>query len=235
MSYTVTRQDILTVQADAAVLCVENKMVVAESMVSERLAEAGGEEFRRILRKKQFLPVGNADALDTAVGPFSAIILAATPRWNNAEANEIQVLRICYRNVFHTAEESGFSSVAMPFLSASYYRFPREDAVHVALTEAEKTPLQVIFVAENQELHELSLRQYRKPELSRYIGYYRDHAIFELDNGQHVRIDIRPENREVTRIPYFAPCYRTGNNPLQEPLPEEEVARLRKLYYELDW
>lgn len=235
MSYIVTRQDILTVQADSAVLCVENRMVVAQSAVSERLAEAGGDAFRSALRKRQFLPVGSADSLNAAVAPFSHIILAATPRWNNAEANEILVLRFCYRNVFGKAEELGCRSVAMPFLSTYYYRFPRKDAVHVALMEAEKTALQVIFVAEDQELYDLSLQQYRKPELSRYIGYYRDYAIFELDNGQYVRIDIRPENREVTRIPYIEPCYRAGHDPRQQPLPEKEIERLRKLYDTLDW
>ena len=71
--------------------------------------------------------------------------------------------------------------------------------------------------------------------LGRYIGYYRDHALFELDNGLFARVDIRPEVVDVTPISYFEPCFRTGNNPLQPPLPESEIARLRQIYADNDW
>ena len=64
------------------------------------------------------------------------------------------------------------------------------------------------------------------------IGYYRDYAVFELDNGQFVRVDIRPENTEVTRILYFEPCYRLGHDPEQPLLPLSEVERLKRIYYE---
>ena len=120
MSYTVTREDILSLRADAAVLCVENKMVVAESAVCVRLAEAGGEALRAALRRKKFLPVGSADALGEDVQPLPRLILVATPHWNNAQSNELLILRYCYRDVFRVAEEMGCRSVVMPFLSAYY-------------------------------------------------------------------------------------------------------------------
>ena len=67
------------------------------------------------------------------------------------------------------------------------------------------------------------------------MGYYRDHALFALDNGLFARVDLRPENRDVALIPYFEACYRAGNNPLQPPLPDEEIERLRRIYEENDW
>ena len=58
MSYSVTQDDILSVTADAAVLCVENAMVITDAPVCLRLAEAGGATLRRALdSRKQFLPV----------------------------------------------------------------------------------------------------------------------------------------------------------------------------------
>lgn len=235
MSYTVTREDILSLRADAAVLCVENKMVVAESAVCVRLAEAGGEALRAALRRKKFLPVGSADALGEDVRPLPRLILVATPHWNNAQSNELLILRYCYRDVFRVAEEMGCRSVVMPFLSAYYYRFPREDAVHAGLAEAEKCGLRVTFAAEDQELLELSRRPYRKAEIREYIGYYRDDAIFSLDNGQYIRVDIRPEKNDVAKIIYFEPYYRLEHDPKQTPLTTQEIDRLKSLYYSCDW
>ena len=72
-------------------------------------------------------------------------------------------------------------------------------------------------------------------EIVSYVGYYRDAAIFALSNGLFARVDLRPELRQVDVIPYFEACYREGNNPLQTPLPEAEIARLRRIYEETDW
>ena len=118
----------------------------------------------------------------------------------------------------------------MPFLSALYYRFPQPEALFIARDEAEKSPLAVTFTADTSELFALSQLPYRKPEIVSYVGWYRDYAIFELDNGLYARVDLRPERRDVAMIPYFEACFRAGNNPLQPPLPEEEVRRLRALY-----
>ena len=48
MSYRVTQADILSVKADAAVICIENTMAVSEDPVSQRLGEAGGTELRSV-------------------------------------------------------------------------------------------------------------------------------------------------------------------------------------------
>lgn len=235
MAYRITQDPILSVAADAAVLCVEIKTIATQSPSSVQLAGAADGAFRAWLKKERFLPVGSAGAAGAGIGPFREIILVATPRWMNAQGNEILILHYCYRNVFRVAEELGCKSVVMPFLSTYYYRFPREDAVHAALAEAEKTPLQVTFVAESGEVSRIARAGYRKPEIRSYIGYYRDHAIFELDDGRFVRVDIRPEIRDAVYIHYFAPCYRVGNNPKQPPLPPEEIERLKGVYARGDW
>ena len=84
-----------------------------------------------------------------------------------------------------------------------------------------------------EELYALGLAEYRRPEIAAYVGYYRDHAVFALDNGLFARVDLRREIRDVSVIPYFEACYRAGNNPLQEPLPVEEIRRLMRIYDEI--
>ncbi len=229
MSYTVTDNNILSTNADAAVLAVENRMIVTDSPICRALISDNVES---ALKKRVFLPVGSAAVLEATVLPFKYLIITAAPRWENTRGNEILILHRCYQNIFRAADQLGCESLVTPFLSTFYYGFPKKDAVCAAFTEAGKTRLNVTFIADGEELFKLSTGDMKKPEIQSYIGYYRDHAMFELDNGRFARIDIRPEIRDVTLVPFFEPCYVMGNNPKQEPLSEREISRLTQVYQE---
>lgn len=230
MSYRVTQEDILAAKADAAALSVEIALDASDGRACRSLAAAGGEALRRELRKQKFLPVGSAAAAEPCGLPFRKILFTAAPRWLTGKANEMLALHRCYQSLFALADELGCRSLALPFLSSWYYRFPLSEAVRIARSEAERWSGEAVFIADTPELYELSQKPYRRPEIVSYIGWYRDHAIFELDDGRFARVDLRPEITDVTLIPYFEACYRVGNNPLQPPLPEAEIARLRRIY-----
>ncbi|MBQ6428602.1 MAG: hypothetical protein IJK03_07480, partial [Oscillospiraceae bacterium] len=103
------------------------------------------------------------------------------------------------------------------------------EAVHIALTEAEKSSGNTVFIAETEEVFEASRQEYKRPKIVSYVGWYRDDAYFELDNGQYVRVDKRPERIRADVIPYIEPCCRVGNNSKQIPLPEDEIRRLQRI------
>ena len=234
MSYTVTQEDILTIQAEAAVLPLEMTGAPTEGRASQSLTAAGGEALRLALADQGFLAVGSAAALTAGELPFRHLIVTPVPRWLTGKANELLALGRCYEAVFARADELGVTRLAMPFLSACYYRFPAAEAVHIALRAAERWSGEAVFAADTQALLDLSRQPYRKAQIISYIGYYRDHAIFALENGLYARVDLRPERPGVDVIPYFEACYRKGVDPLQEPLPEAEIARLRRIYEESD-
>lgn len=236
MSYRVTNDSILSARTDAVCVSVEMALNLSDTPVCRQIAAAGGEALRAALAKRRlFLPVGSACLADPCSLPFSRLIMTASPVWLTGKANELLILHRCYESVFALARQSGCESIAMPFLSAMYYRFPQHEAVKIALREAAASALDVLFVADTPELLTLSEEPYRKPAIVSYVGYYRDHAIFELDNGLFARVDLRQENVDVSIIPYFEACYREGNNPLQPGLPEAEIERLRRIYEENDW
>ncbi len=229
MSYSVTGGDILSIRADAAVLSLEQTMGVCDEAVSARLAKAGGEALRAEMRGVRFLPVGSACAIKAAQLPFQSLILTVPPRYLTGKANELPILRRQYENVYAAAERCGCRRLAMPFLSTWNYRFPKAEAVHVALRSAEKSPIETVFLADTA-LCALAGTPYRRPKITDYVGWYRNHAVFALDNGLYAQVDLRPELQAVAVIPYIEACFRTGNNPLQPTLPEEEIARLRRIY-----
>ena len=236
MPYTVTQQNILSVEADAAVISVENPVVIADGTVNETIARAGGEELLlKIRKKKRFLPVGFSFAAEPCGLPFRHILVTAAPRWWSGEANELVVLRRCYSSLYSLAEELGCRSVATAFLSTDYFGFPKTEAVAVALSEASHAAVDTVFVAESEELAALCTKPYRKPEIVSYVGYYRDHAVFLLDNGQYAKIDMRREMRDVSIRPFIEACYFEGRTAPQTPLPEQEKERLHRIYEETEF
>lgn len=232
MSYSVTQADILAVRADAAVICIENTMAVSEDPVSRALGRAGGEALRLALKRRRFLPVGSACAVEPCGLPFQRLFAVGTPQWRNGESNELLVLRICYEALYRLARETGSRSLAMPFLSSSYYRFPLEEAVQIAREEAMRADADTVFLAATPALYELSQRPYRKPQIVSYVGYYRDYAVFALDNGYFAHVDVRPELKSVSVRPYVEPCYYMEADPSMRPLTPAEIARLRAIYEE---
>ena len=235
MSAAVSLADIVTLPTEAAVLPLEMTGRPTEGRAARRLAELGGEALAAALRKGGFLPVGSAEALEIPGLPFGHVIATAVPRWLTGKANELLTLRRCYEAVYEKAAELGLRSLASPFLSSCYYHFPLEEAVHIALSAAEKWEGETLFAADTEELLALSRKPWRRPQIVSYVGWYRDHALFELDNGQYARVDLRPERTEVALIPYFEACFREGNNPLQPPLSEGEIARLQEIFEHSDW
>lgn len=233
MSYIVTQNDILSVTADAAVLSLQQTMGCCGEPVTRALAEAGGDALRRAVRQVRFLPVGSARAVDVPGLPFRKVILAVPPRYLTGKANELLILQRLYEEIYTAVESAGCGSLATPFLSAWYYRFPKDEAVHIALQSAKRHDMETFFTADAEHAA-LAEAPYRRPQITAHVGWYRSHAYFSLDNGLFARVDLRPELREVSVIPYIEPCCRLGNNPLQEPLSEQEISRLCRIYEEAE-
>ena len=77
MPWRVTREELLGIPAEAAVLPVEITMSPCAAPVCAELVRAGGEELRRTLASVPYLPVGRACAVDCGSLPYRRLILAA--------------------------------------------------------------------------------------------------------------------------------------------------------------
>ena len=110
MPVTVTREDILSVKADAAVMSVEIALNVSDGASCRRIDEAGGEALRASIRKQRFLPVGSSAVAEAGELPFRHVLFTAAPRLSHLN------FILCMSHSFHLPR----GVVPRPFLRTSH-------------------------------------------------------------------------------------------------------------------
>lgn len=89
--------------------------------------------------------------------PAAYVIHTVGPVWRNGINNEEFLLKNCYRNCLILAKEHKLTSIAFPNISTGIYRFPKDLAAQIAISEVmsflkEKSSLQkVVFVCFDEE------------------------------------------------------------------------------------
>ena len=107
--------------------------------------------------------------------------------------------------------------------------------MRIAFAEAERSALETDFLAETEERYALCQRTGKRPAIVDYIGYYRDDAVFALDNGLFAFVDRREERIAVTLKSFYDPCCLADTDPGRVPLEERELDRLRGIYEVCRW
>ncbi|UAC00297.1 O-acetyl-ADP-ribose deacetylase [Dactylosporangium vinaceum] len=91
------------------------------------------------------LQVGQAVATTAGRLPARWVVHTVGPVWSATE-DRSALLRDCYRNSLAVAAELGAASVAFPLISSGVYRWPKEDAARLALTELRTPPAGITLV-----------------------------------------------------------------------------------------
>lgn len=135
-----------------AIVNAANTSLLGGGGVDGAIHRAGGneilEECKKIRAKQGGCRIG--EAVITTAGNLDAqfVIHTVGPVWNGNET-EKELLKKCYKNVFELAKENNITRIAIPNISTGIYRFPKEIAAEIALSETFK------FLNENEELEEI--------------------------------------------------------------------------------
>lgn len=65
--------------------------------------------------------------------PAKYVIHTVGPVWHGGEYGEALLLESCYKACMHIAKLKGLKSVAFPLISAGAYRYPKRDAIEIAI------------------------------------------------------------------------------------------------------
>lgn len=160
MPFQIIRNDITKVRADIIVNSANPEPIVGTGTDSAVYEAAGKEELLRERKKIGHIKPGNVAYTDAFAADAEYIIHTVGPVWVDGNHGEREELHLCYRNSLELAKELGAQSIAFPLISSGNYRFPKDEALSIALFEISsflmKNDMLVILVVFDKRSFELS-------------------------------------------------------------------------------
>ena len=193
MPFQIIRNDITKVRADAIVNTANPKPRIGRGTDSAIYAAAGEEQLLKA--RKQIGEIAPGQAVFTDAFNLNAryIIHTVGPMWIDGKHGEREILHSCYENSLALAAELSCKSIAFPLIASGTYGFPKDEALHIALTEIHKFLLthemKIILVVFDRKALELS--EGLVGGIEQYID---DHAVRELrekERGQRGISELR--------------------------------------------
>ena len=152
MPFQIIRNDITRVTADAIVNTANPKPVIGAGTDSAIYRAAGEKKLLAARRKIGDILPGQAVQTDAFALHAKVIIHTVGPVWQDGKHGEREVLRACYANSLALADSLGCESIAFPLIASGAYRFPKDEALNIALSEIggfllshERTVVLVVF------------------------------------------------------------------------------------------
>ena len=135
MAFTIIRDDITNVSADAIVNTANPKPVFGAGTDAAIYKKAGVKELLKERKKIGKMEVGEAKATPAFSLNAEYIIHTVGPVYKDGRSGEEDDLRKCYKNCLLLAEELKCESVAFPLISTGSYGFPKAEALRIMISE----------------------------------------------------------------------------------------------------
>jgi O-acetyl-ADP-ribose deacetylase (regulator of RNase III) len=138
MPFQIIRNDITKVKADAIVNTANPKPRIGRGTDSAIYAAAGKEQL--IAAREKIGDIAPGQAVHTSAFALNAkyIIHTVGPVWVDGTHGERDTLRSCYENSLTLADSLGCESIAFPLIATGTYGFPKDEALHIALSEIQR-------------------------------------------------------------------------------------------------
>jgi O-acetyl-ADP-ribose deacetylase len=128
------RGDITALDLDAIVNAA-NSTLLGGGGVDGAIHRAAGPGLLEECEKLGGCPTGEARITGGHRLKARHVIHAVGPVWHGGAHGEDELLAGCYRATFALATRHGIRSIAFPAISTGIYRFPRDRACRIAVTE----------------------------------------------------------------------------------------------------
>lgn len=176
MPIQIVRDDITHMQVDA-IVNTTNKILRASGGVDGAIHKAAGSQLQA-----ECLSLGGCDVGAAVITrgynlPCRYVIHTVSPKWQDGNHNEKQLLISCYKKSLEIAVQRGCTSIAFPTIGTGEHRYPRDVALRIAVETINNflsnsiegnnlTVYLVTFSAESYEVgSKLIAEMYRKTPL----------------------------------------------------------------------
>ena len=190
MPLLMVRNDITKMQVDAIVNPANRELQQGRGTSRAIYLAAGEEALSKACSKIGFCEAGGAVLTKGFALPAGYVIHAVCPQWCGGKNGEQDILGRTYRSALELAKSYRMESVAFPLLSSGFYGYPKEEAVHTAVTTISKFLLHedmtVYLVLYDNESVEVS-----KKLVSSIEEYIDDHYVGEKNEQYDLYGDYR--------------------------------------------
>lgn len=138
MPFTIIRQDITKVEADAIVNPTNENLLRGKGACGAIFDAAGIDELTKACKDLAPIKTGEAVITPGFKLPAKFIIHTAGPVYEDGKHDEEKLLRSCYKKSLALALKNGCESVAFPLISSGIFGYPKAYALDIAVTEIRK-------------------------------------------------------------------------------------------------
>lgn len=186
MPFQIIRNDITKIRADAIVNTANPEPLIGRGTDSAVYAAAGRDRLLAARERIGAIAPGQAAYTDAFDLDAKYVIHTVGPVWIDGEHGERDVLRSCYVNSLALADRLLCKSAAFPLIASGTYGFPKDEALHIALTEIQR------FLLDHEMKITLAVFDRKALELSESIvggieQYIDDHAVGALRERERGR------------------------------------------------
>ena len=132
MPFTIVRQDITKMNADAIVNAANTELRMGGGVCGAIFSAAGADILQNACNALAPIKTGEAAITKGFNLPAKYIIHTAGPVFRGGNQGEKALLRSCYTNSLELAVKNNCESIAFPLISSGIYGFPKADALRVA-------------------------------------------------------------------------------------------------------
>lgn len=145
MPFSIVRQDITKMKADAIVNAANTALQMGGGVCGAIFKAAGAEKLQQACDKVSPIKTGEAAITPGFQLPAKYVIHAAGPVYNSKNKEKCAtLLRSAYTNSLALALENKCESIAFPLISSGIYGYPKDEALREATTAI------TVFLAEHE-------------------------------------------------------------------------------------